>query len=391
MVSHRLGYPPERLLLGPGPSNIHPRVMQALSMSIVGYTDPYLYDVLDEIRDLLRYVFQTGSEHTLAVSGTGTAGMEMVLQNLVEEGDEVVACVSGFFGERVAEALQRLGAKVIRVEAEWGEAVNVDDVKKALETSNASMITVVHGETSTGVLQPLKEIGKLAKSYDALLVVDAVTTLGGEELRVDELGVDACYSCSQKCIGCPPGVSPVMFSERAYDKIQNSRRRGVRSWYFDFRLVERYWGSERVYHHTPPINLLYALREALRLIHEEGVERRWARHRRCGEALAKGLEELGLELMVRKEIRLPILTTIHTPAKVDETGFRRRLLEEFGIEIGGGLGKLKGKIWRIGLMGYNAEIKNVAYLLHAFEKLLQQAGYGVRSGQAVRTAFEYYG
>lgn len=381
--------PPERLLLGPGPANVDPRVLQALSLPVVGYTDPFLYNVLDEIQELLRYVFQTGNRLTLPVSGTGSAGMEMVVHNLVEEGDEVVVGVAGFFGDRITKAVRRAGGKVIPVEAEWGRSVEAERIENALSNSNARIIAVVHGETSTGVLQPLEKIAKIAKKYDSLLIVDAVTTLGGSEIKIDALGVDACYSCSQKCIGCPPGLAPVTFSRKAYEKIVN-RKREPRSWYFDVRLVEKYWSGDRVYHHTPPVSMLYALREALKIIHEEGLERRWRRHEVTGRALVHGLKTLGLELLVEDENeRLPQLTTVLIPDNLDELSVRRELLEKYGIEIGGGLGPFKGKIWRIGLMGYNANAKNVLYLLSMLEKILKKHGFNIKDGEAVKAASEY--
>ncbi|HIQ30377.1 MAG TPA: alanine--glyoxylate aminotransferase family protein [Candidatus Caldiarchaeum subterraneum] len=381
--------PPERLLLGPGPANVDPRVLRSLSLPVVGYTDPFLYGVLDDIQELLRYVFQTSNRLTLPVSGTGSAGMEMAVHNLVEEGDEVVVGIAGFFGDRIVQVIKRAGGKVIPVETEWGRALEAEKIEDALKNSNAEVIAVVHGETSTGVLQPLEKIAKIAKEYDALLLVDAVTTLGGSEIKVDGLGIDACYSCSQKCLGCTPGLAPVTFSKKAYDKIAN-RKKELRSWYLDVRLVEKYWSGDRVYHHTPPVSMLYALREALRIIREEGIEDRWRRHETTGRALIRGLEALGMALLVEdEEIRLPQLTTVLIPNGLDDAATRKELLERYGIEIGGGLGPFKGKVWRIGLMGYNANVKNVLHLLSALEKILKKHGFPVKNGEAVKAASEY--
>ena len=387
MPEYSSSFPPERLLLGPGPSNVEPRVYQAMSMPVVGYTDPFLYGVLDEIQELLRYVFQTNNRLTLPISGTGSAGMEMVVQNLVEKDDEVIVVAAGFFGDRFAEMVKRAGGKVILIEVEWGKAVEAEKIENALKNSNANMVMVVHGETSTGVLQPLKEIAKVAREYDALLIVDAVTTLGGAELRVDELGIAACYSCSQKCLSCPPGLAPITFSEKAYEKISNRETKPM-SWYLDVRLVEKYWSGDRVYHHTPPVSMLYALREALRIVKEEGIENRWERHRRNGEALARGLEALGLELLVEPRYRMPQLITVKIPDGISDAEVRKELLEKYNIEIGGGLGAFKGKIWRVGLMGYNSNIRNVVYFLSILEKVLRSRGMKIKEGEAVKEALK---
>jgi len=368
---------------------VDPRVLRALSLPVVGYNDPFLFEVLDDVRELLRYVFKTRNEHTFPVSGTGSAGMETAVYNIVEPGDEVVVGLNGFFGSRIAEMVLRAGGKVIEVKEEWGRPVMREAVEDALKNSTAKAVAVVHVETSTGVLQPLRDIAKVAKEYGALLLVDAVTSLGGCELPVDELGIDACYSCTQKCLSCPPGMSPVTFSDKAFDVIMN-RKSKVRSWYLDVGLIEKYWSKNRLYHHTPPVSMIYALREGLRIIHEEGIENRWARHRRNGEALIRGLEAIGLETFVEERFRLSPLTTVVVPARVSEAGVRQRLLDDFGIEIGGGLGELKGKIWRIGLMGANSNEKTVIFALHALERTLAKEGFRVKTGEGVKAALDFY-
>ena len=378
-------HPPKRLLLGGGPSNIDPRVLKALTSPIVGHLDPYFSKIMDETVELLRYAFKTNNWITMPIAGTGTAGMEAAICNVVESGDEVITCVNGFFGERIRNIVQRYGGKCIEVEEEWGKVISKEAVEEALSNSNAEVVAIVHAETSTGTLQPLKEIKKVVDEHDALLLVDAVTSLGGCELDVDGLGIDICYSASQKCLSCPPGLAPITVSEKAIEKIRN-RKTEVQSWYLDLSLIEKYWlETNRVYHHTAPILLVYALREALRLLHDEGLEARWERHRRNSLALISGIEALGLK-MHPNEHRCPALNAVSIPEGVQDTNVRRTLLNDFNITVSGGLGALKGKIWRIGLMGINSTEKNVILVLEALEKALKKEAYPVKLGEGVASA-----
>lgn len=379
--------PPERLLLGAGPSNIDPRVLKALSSPIVGHLDPYFLEIMDETVELLRYAFKTKNLLTMPISGTGTAGMEAAVCNIVERDDQVVVCVNGFFGERISEIVQRCGGKSIEVKEEWGKVVSKEAVEEALSNSEAEVVAMVHAETSTGVLQPLKEIKKVVDEYDALFLIDAVTSLGGCELDVDSMGIDICFSASQKCLNCPPGLAPITLSEKAMEKIRN-RKTKVQSWYLDLSLIEKYWlESNRVYHHTAPILLVYALREALRLLHEEGLETRWERHKRNSLALMSGIEVLGLR-MHAKEHRCPALNAVSVPDGVKDVNVRRTLLNEFRITVSGGLGALKGRVWRIGLMGINSSERNVILVLEALERALKKEGYPVKLGEGVSAAIE---
>jgi len=381
--------PPVRTLLGPGPSNVHPRVLRAMAAPLVGHLDPAFLQVMDETKQLLKFVFQTENNLTIPLSGTGSAGMEASLFNLTEEGDEVLVAVNGYFGERMCQMVPRCGGQVRRIEAPWGQAFDPDQVEDALQEGMVKLVAMVHAETSTGVLQPLEEISEIAHRYGALLLVDAVTSLGGVELKVDQWDIDACYSGTQKCLSCPPGLSPITFGPRA-EEVLLSRRTSVGSWYLDLSLIQRYWGKERTYHHTAPISMNYALREALRLVQEEGLEARFARHRLNQRALVAGLEAMGLELLVPEEYRLPSLTTVRIPAGVEEARVRPRLLKEFNIEIAGGLGDLKGQIWRIGLMGHSSRRENVFLLLSALEYLLCDEGFSVPRGDALEAAGQVY-
>ncbi len=358
-----------RLLLGPGPDMVHPRVMAALSAPVLGHLDPEFLAVMDRTQQLLRYVFQTGNRLTIPVSGTGSAAMEAAVASLVEPGDRVLVCINGYFGGRIAEMARRHGGEVATIERSWGEVVGADEVRDALRERPASVVAIVHAETSTGALQPLDEIVRVVHEAGAILIVDAVTSLGGVPLSVDELGIDLCYSGTQKCLGCPPGLGPVTVGPRAEEKLAR-RRAPVDSWYLDLSLLQRYWGPERTYHHTAPISLNFALYEALRMIAEEGLEARWARHRANAELLWSGLEALGLTLHVPAAHRLPSLTTVRIPEGVDDGAIRARLLSEYGIEIGGGLGDLKGRVWRIGLMAHSSRPENVTLLLGALGRLL---------------------
>lgn len=355
-----------RLLMGPGPSSAHPRVLKALSTPLVGHLDPEFLKIMDEVRELLRFLFCTKNELTLPMSGTGSAGMETVFCNLIEPGDEVVIGVNGVFGERMVDVASRCGAKVLRVDAPWGRIIEPDDVRKVLVKNRAKFVAIVHAETSTGVWQPLEEISDYVHGAGALFAVDCVTSLGGIPFEMDQWRIDACYSGTQKCLSCPPGLSPVSFSPEAVKAI-DQRKTKVQSWYLDLTMIRKYWGSERVYHHTAPISMIYALREALRIIQEEGLEKRFTRHVANSKLLMEGLKRLRFEPFAQEGHRLPMLNTVKIPEGVDEAAVRSRLLKDFGIEIGGGLGPVKGKIWRIGLMGETSQPENVSRLLQALE------------------------
>lgn len=367
--------PPERLLLGAGPSNIDPRVSKALTLPIVEHLDPYFTEIMNETVELLRYAFRTNNRLALPISGSGSAGMESAVCNIIERDDEAVVCVNGFFGERISEMVQRCGGKSVEVRAEWGKTIESDLVGDALANSNAKAVFIVHAETSTGVLQPLKEISKITHEYDALLIVDAVTSLGGCELAVDDWGIDICFSASQKCLSCPPGLAPITANEKAMNAIKR-RKTKVQSWYLDLSTIEKYWAEKnRAYHHTAPILLVYALREGLRILYEEEIENRWARHKENIQMLVEGLEDIGLEIYTDKAHICPSIAAVKVPEGVKDEEVRRRLREEYNITISGGLGALKGKIWRIGLMGINSNRKNVVLILEALESALKKGGY----------------
>jgi alanine-glyoxylate transaminase/serine-glyoxylate transaminase/serine-pyruvate transaminase len=363
--------PPHRILMGPGPSDVHPRVLRAMSTPLLGHLDPQFLAIMDEVKDMLRQVFRTKNALTIPVSGTGSSGMETCMVNLLEPGDEALICVHGYFGVRMADIAERCGAKVIRVDSAWGGPTDPAKVMAALATCKPKVLFVVHAETSTGVLQPIEEISKLAHDAGALLVVDCVTSLGGTDVRVDDWGIDAVYSGTQKCLSAPPGLSPVSFSERAL-KVIDARKTKVQSWYLDMTLVRSYWGQERVYHHTAPITAMYSLREALRIVLEEGLEARFERHKRAHNLLRDQLEALGFEFIVAPEYRLPMLNTVRIPAGVEDLPTRKRLLAEYNIEIGGGLGDFAGKAWRIGLMGNSATENNVNVLVSALKRILSR-------------------
>ncbi len=360
---------PERILLGPGPSMVDPRVMRAMVTPVVGHLDPTFVRLMDRIQDLLRYVFQTANPLTIPISGTGTAAMEAAVANAVEPGDAVLVCVNGYFGARIAEMARRYGGEVQTISRPWGEVFTGEEVRAALEQRPAKVVAIVHGETSTGAEQPLADIVRAAHDGGAIVIVDTVASLGGVPLSVDALDIDICYTGSQKCLSCPPGSAPITFGPRAVARIEG-RKTPVANWYLDVTLLRQYWGEARVYHHTAPISSFYALYEALRLVAEEGLEARWARHRALAEMLWAGLERLGLALHVDAPHRLPSLTTVRVPEGVDEAAVRKVLLSEYNIEIAGGLGELKGRAWRIGLMGYSARRENVELLLAALGKLL---------------------
>jgi alanine-glyoxylate transaminase / serine-glyoxylate transaminase / serine-pyruvate transaminase len=362
---------PQRLLLGPGPANVHPRVMAAMSLPTLGHLDPCYLEVMDEIQTLLRYAWQTDNAMTISVSGTGSAAMEATLANVVEPGETVLVGVMGYFGHRLVDMASRYGAKVEKISKPWGEVFNLDELREALATYRPAILALVHAETSTGARQPLEGVSELCREFNCLLLLDTVTSLGGVPIFLDKWGVDLAYSCSQKGLGCPPGLSPFTMSPRAWEKLQN-RRSPVANWYLDMNLLSRYWGSDRVYHHTASSNLNYGLREALRLVAEEGLEERWQRHQNNTKFLWESLAEIGLACHVEEEYRLPTLTTVRVPDGVDAKATARQLLSEYNIEIGLGLGELAGKVWRIGLMGYNSRRENVVLLLEAFNRVLKQ-------------------
>jgi alanine-glyoxylate transaminase/serine-glyoxylate transaminase/serine-pyruvate transaminase len=360
-----------------------------MATPLVGHLDPQFLVIMDETKELLRYVFQTENDLTIPISGTGSAGMEASLCNIIEPGDKVVVVVKGVFGERMCDVAGRCGAQVKRIEVEWGRIVEPDQVKAALKDGGVKVVALVHAETSTGVLQPLEEISQMVHEHGAFLLADTVTSLGGHPVKVDEWGVDICYSGSQKCLSCPPGLAPITFNSRAAKAVRN-RKSKVQSWYLDMTMVEKYWGQERAYHHTAPITMNYALREALLLIFEEGLEARFERHRLNHQALLAGLQAMGLEPLAQARHRLWTLNAVRVPEGVEDARIRRRLLDEFSIEIGGGLGPLKGQIWRIGLMGYSSSKQNVLLFLGALETVLREEGYQLTAGAGVAAATEVY-
>ncbi|HUF42424.1 MAG TPA: alanine--glyoxylate aminotransferase family protein [Verrucomicrobiae bacterium] len=362
-------HPPVRTLLGPGPSPVNPRVLESLSLPVIGHLDPKFLEIMDQSMAMLREVFQTKNRLALPMSGTGSAGMETCFVNLIEPGDTVLIGVNGVFGTRMVDVAQRCGAQIDTIEAAWGAALDAENFKTALEKKKFKLVALVHAETSTGVLQPLDDIAKLVRASGALLLVDAVTSLGGAPVRVDELGIDACYSGTQKCLGCPPGLSPVTFSERAVEVIRN-RKTKVQSWYLDLSMIEKYWGSERLYHHTAPISMNYALHEALRILLEEGLEASWRRHREVHGVFIREMRKLEIEPAVAEAIRAPMINAVKIPDGVDDAKVRQRLYDDFNIEIGAGLGPLKGKIWRVGLMGHGAREESVEILAKALKQLI---------------------
>jgi len=336
---------------------------------LVGHLDPEFIALMNEVQELLRFAFQTGNRLTIPMSGTGSAGMEAALCNFIEPGDSVLIGANGYFGERLCEMASRYGAEVRRLERPWGEVFAVEEVEKALKQEPAKLVALVHAETSTGALQPMEGMADVVHRLGGLLVIDSVTSLGGVPVNIDEWGVDIAYSATQKCLSCPPGLAPLTVSPRALNVLRHRKTRGA-NWYLDLTMIQKYWGSERTYHHTAPISMNYALREALRLVHEEGMEERFARHRANAEGLWEGLKVLGLQLHVPLAHRLPVLTTVVIPEGVDGRSIRQQLLEEYDIEIAGGLGAFKGRVWRIGLMGYSSQRKNVLLLLAGLERLL---------------------
>jgi len=383
--------PSARILLGPGPSNVHPRVLQAFARPLVGHLDPVFLRLMDETKALLRSVFRTQNTLTLPISGTGSAGMETCLGNLIESGDEVVVGINGAFGLRMADMVERYGGTLVAMDIPWGHVFTPDQVSNTLARCHRpKLVALVHAETSTGAWQPLEEMAAVVHQAGALLLVDAVTSLGGCPLDVDAWGIDMCYSGTQKCLSCPPGLAPVTVNQAALEVIR-ARKTKVRSWYFDLTMLEKYWGEERIYHHTAPISMNYALHEALRMVQEEGLEARFRRHQRNHAALVAGLTALGLALAAQAGHRLWTLTSVRIPVGVGDAAVRRQLLEDYNIEIGAGLGPWRGKVWRIGLMGESSTPGNVLLVLRALEDLLHQHGYRCATGAGVAAAEAVYG
>ncbi|HTW22236.1 MAG TPA: alanine--glyoxylate aminotransferase family protein [Candidatus Baltobacteraceae bacterium] len=382
--------PPERLMLTPGPSCVDPRVYRAMAAPIVGHMDPWFTQMMDDVQVLLRRVFQTENRITFPISASGSGGIEAAVMNPLDAGDECIVCVNGAFSERMAIIAERIPAKVIRVEAPYGRTVDPADVLRAGKGKKIKFVGLAHGETSSGIVQRIEDYRKVADELGALLVVDTVASLAGVPLNVDEQRIDICFSGSQKAISAPPGMAPITVGPRAEEAF-HARKEPVRSWYFDLTTAMNYWGKDRLYHHTPPITLIYAMREALRAVLEEGLEARWERHRENQQALIAGVEAMGLELLVSNPAdRLVTVTAINIPGGVEDGKVRKQLLDEFGIEIAGGLGPLKGKIWRIGLMGYSCQKPNVLTFLAAFEKTLLDQGFRLPAGAGVAAAIQSY-
>ena len=380
--------PTPRTLMGPGPSDVAPRVLEALARPTIGHLDPEFVAMMDEMKQLLQYAFQTKNELTFPVSAPGSAGMETCFANLVEPGDKVIVCQNGVFGGRMKENVTRCGGSAVMVEDEWGKAIDIANVEQALnDNPDAKILAFVHAETSTGAQSDAKALTALAHKHDCLVIVDAVTSLAGTELRVDDWGIDAIYSGTQKCMSAPPGLSPVSFNERAAEVIKN-RKTPVQSWFLDLSLVMGYWGGggKRAYHHTAPINNLYGLHEALVILKEEGLENSWARHAKMHQALRAGIEAMGLSFIVDEADRLPQLNAVTIPDGVEDAAVRAKLLDDYNLEIGAGLGALAGKVWRIGLMGHASNAENVVYCLNALDEVLTAMGAKINSGVAVEAA-----
>ncbi len=377
--------PPVRTLMGPGPSDVHPRILEALSRPTIGHLDPQFVQMMEEVKAMLQYAFQTKNELTIAVSAPGSAGMETCFVNLLEAGDKAIVCQNGVFGGRMKENVERIGATAIMVEDEWGKTIDLNKVEEALKANpDAKVLAFVHAETSTGASSDAKALCELARKYDCLSIVDAVTSLGGSELRVDDWGIDTIYSGTQKCLSCTPGISPVSFSDKAVAAVK-ARKTPVQSWFLDLNLVMGYWGknAKRAYHHTAPVNAMYALHESLVMLQNEGLENAWQRHYKNHLALRAGLEAMGLEFVVDEANRLPQLNSVTIPEGADDADVRSRLLNEFNLEIGAGLGALAGKVWRIGLMGHSSRAENIMLCLAALEAVL---GNKVKTGVALAAA-----
>ena len=384
--------PPQRTLMGPGPSDVSPRVLEALARPTIGHLDPRFVEMMEEVKGLLQYAFMTGNAMTMPVSAPGSAGMETCFANLMEPGDKVIVCQNGVFGGRMKENVIRCGGEVVMVEDEWGTVVDPQKVEEALQANpDAKILAFVHAETSTGAQSDAATLCRLAREHDCLTIVDTVTSLGGTPVKVDEWGADAVYSGTQKCLSCVPGLSPVTFSDRALEVVKD-RREPVQSWFLDLNLVLGYWGSgaQRTYHHTAPVNSLYALHEALRILKEEGLEASWARHELNHQALKAGLEAMGIGFVVKEGDRLPQLNAVTVPEGVDEAAVRKVLLEEFNLEIGAGLGALAGRVWRIGLMGHASNRRNVLFCLAALETVLTGMKAPIHKGVAVDAAMAVY-
>ena len=378
--------PSARLLLGPGPSSVHPRVLQAMTLPVMGHLDPDFFQVMNDIGDMLREVYRTSNVMTMPVSATGTGAMETACANMLEPGDTMVVCRNGYFGIRLGNIAERCGARVFEIDTPWGQPVDPQVLEDELKKhTRVKAVGVVHAETSTGVLTPLPDIIDVIHRHGALAIVDAVTSLGGHDMRVDDWDVDVCYSGTQKCLGAPPGLAPITLSENAM-QVLRTRETPVQSFYFNLQELESYWGRNRAYHHTAPISMTYALREALRMMMEEGIENRIARHAKAAAALRAGLEALGLELLADPDYRLNPLTTVRIPEGIDDAQVRASLLSDYSIEIGGGLGEFRGRAWRIGLMGDSARDRNVLALLSALEQILNENGYEVAFGSSLAAA-----
>jgi len=392
-MTHKPFHPPVRTLMGPGPSDVNPRILEAMSRPTIGHLDPAFVAMMDETKELLRYAFQTDHELTMPISAPGSAGMEACFVNLVEPGDKVIVCQNGVFGGRMKENVERCGGTAVMVEDEWGKAVDTGKVEEALKANpDARVLAFVHAETSTGAISDAEALAKLAHAHDCLVIADTVTSLGGSPLKVSEWGLDAVYSGSQKCLSCTPGLSPVTFSDRAVEAVKNRKSR-VQSWFLDLNLVLGYWGSggKRAYHHTAPVNTLYGLHEALVVLEEEGIENSWQRHQSNHLALRAGIEAMGLSFVVDEAERLPQLNSVSIPDGVDDAAVRSRLLNDYSLEIGAGLGPMAGKIWRIGLMGFASNSKNVLNCLGALDAVLSDMGAPIKSGVAVAAATKAFG
>lgn len=377
--------PKVRTLMGPGPSDVHPRILKALAAPTLGHLDPQFLGYMDDIKVLLQQVFRTDNALTFPISGTGSAGMEATMANVLEAGDRAVIGINGVFGGRMADIAGRLGCEVVRVEAPFGEVIAPERMQQAIDGKPTKLVALVHAETSTGVRQPVQDIGAMAHAVGGLFLIDTVTSLGGIDVAIDAWGVDLAYSGTQKCLACPPGLAPVTFSERAVEVIRNRKSKCV-SWYLDASMLLNYWGGERVYHHTAPINMLYGLREALQIIVEEGLPQVHARHLRNHRALVAGVEAMGLSMLVPEAHRLPQLNAVNIPAGADDASVRGALLRDYSLEIGGGLGALKGKVWRVGLMGHGASRRNVLLFLAALEAVLGQQGVAIDRGKGLAAA-----
>ncbi len=381
--------PSPRLLLGPGPCNAHPRVLRAMATPLVGHLDPQFLEIMNDSQEMLRQIFRTKNQLTFPVSGTGSAGMETCVVNMIEPGDSMIVCVNGVFGKRMVDVAQRAGAKVTELNQPWGQVFDLNQLADEVKKVKPKALGIVHAETSTGAWQPLEGLGKVCQENNTLLLVDTVTSLAGVPVEVDQWGIDVVYSGTQKCLSCPPGLAPVSFSPRAVE-VLNNRKTKVQSWYLDMKMVQAYWGEERAYHHTAPISMLYALRESLRIILEEGLEARWERHMKNHRALKAGLAAMKISYAAQEGHQLPTLNAVLIPNGVDDGKARKQLLNDFDIEIGGGLGDFKGKAWRIGLMGHNSQPPSVLLFLAALEQCLMAQNAKVENGAGVAAANRIY-